>query len=99
MLGVARAGATTGEVAVAAVAALSPAEAQAALEYGLGGTIGLAHDEGVRIRIGGNERLVEGSVLALRAHAAAGPNPSIDAALVSVGPGGATRLQSLRIAG
>ncbi|HEX7238435.1 MAG TPA: aminopeptidase P family N-terminal domain-containing protein [Gammaproteobacteria bacterium] len=99
MLAAAGAGATTGEVAVAAIAALSPAEAQAALEYGLGGTIGLSHDEGVRIRIGGNERLVEGSVLALRAHAAAGPNPSIDAALVSVGPGGATRLQSLRIAG
>jgi Xaa-Pro aminopeptidase len=99
MLGAAREGATTGEVAVAAVAALAPAEARAALEYGLGGTIGLAHDEGVRIRVGGGERLVAGSVLALRAHVAAGPEPSIDAAVATVGPSGATRLQSLRIAG
>jgi Xaa-Pro aminopeptidase len=99
MLGAARAGASTGEVAVAAVAALSPAEAQAALEYGLGGTIGLAHDEGMRIRVGGTERLVAGSVLALRAGVAAGPNPSIDAAVASVAASGATRLQSLRIAG
>ena len=99
MLGVARAGATTGEVAAAAVVALSPAEGQAALEYGLGGTIGLAHDEGVRIRLGGTERLVAGSVLALRAHVAAGPAPSIDAAVATVGPSGAQRLQSLRIAG
>jgi Xaa-Pro aminopeptidase len=99
MLGAASAEATTGEVAAAAVAALSPAEGQAALEYGLGGTIGLAHDEGVRIRLGGHERLVAGSVLALRAHVAAGPNPSIDAAVASVGPSGAQRLQSLRIAG
>jgi 2-methylcitrate dehydratase PrpD len=76
MLAVARAGATTGEVAAAAVVVLSPAEAQAALEYGLGGTIGLAHDEGVRIRLGGNERLVAGSV-ALRAHVA--PVPLLDA--------------------
>ena len=99
MLGAARAGATTGDVAVAAVAALSPAEAHAALEYGLGGTIGLAHDEGMPIRIGGTERLVASSVLALRAHVAAGPNPSIDAAVASVAASGATRLQSLRIAG
>ncbi|HUQ52518.1 MAG TPA: aminopeptidase P family N-terminal domain-containing protein [Gammaproteobacteria bacterium] len=99
MLGAARTGATTGEVATAAVAALSPVEAQAALEYGLGGTIGLAHDEGVRIRPGGTERLVEGSVLALRAHVAAGAEPSLDAAVASVGASGATRLQALKIAG
>lgn len=99
MLRVVRAGATTGEVAAAAVAALSPAEAQAALEYGLGGTIGLAHEEGVRIRLGGTERLVAGSVLALRAHVGVGAEPSIDAAVAGVGPVGATRLQSLRIAG
>jgi len=99
MLSAARADATTGEVAEAAVAALTSAEAQAALDYGLGGTIGLANDEGVRIRVGGHERLVAGSVLALRAHVAAGPEPSIEAAVASVGSSGAQRMQSLRIAG
>jgi Xaa-Pro aminopeptidase len=99
MLGAAKAGATTGEVAAAAVAALAPAEAQAALEYGLGGTVGLAHDEGVRIRVGGAERLVDGCTVALRAHVGTGAEPSIDAAVATVGPSGATRLQSLKIAG
>lgn len=99
MLGAVRAGATTGDVATAAVATLAPAEAQTALEYGLGSTIGLAHDEGMRIRPGGTERLVAGSVLALRAHVGVGAEPSIDAAVASVEASGATRLQPLKIAG
>jgi Xaa-Pro aminopeptidase len=99
MLGAACTGATTGDVAGAAVAALAPIEAQAALEYGLGGTIGLAHNEGTVMRPGGTERLVEGSALALRAHVGAGADPSIDAAVAIVGASGATRLQPLKIAG
>ncbi len=99
MIDVARAGSTTGEVAAAATASLTDEAAAAALEYGLGGAVGLAHEEGLAIRPGGGEHLIEGGLLALRAHVATGAAPSLASAIVRVGQTGATPLAPLKISG
>jgi Xaa-Pro aminopeptidase len=91
------AGATAGDVASAAIAALPPAAVDAALAYGLGGAIGLALNDGVTIQLGNSERLVEGSVLSLRAHVGVGAEPAIATAMVAVGKQGATPLVPLAI--
>ncbi len=97
MRSVVRAGATAGEVAAAGVAALPPPAVESALAYGLGGTMGLAYREGPRVAPGSGERLVAGSVLALRAHVDQGVEPSLASALVVVGAQGATPLGEVRI--
>ena len=92
-----RAGVTAGEVAAAGIAALPPAAVESALEYGLGGTIGLAYREGAIVAPGSGEALAAGSVLALRAHVDRGPEPSLASELVIVGPAGATPLGEWQI--
>jgi hypothetical protein len=94
-----RAGVTAGEVAEAGVAALPKAAVESALDYGLGGTTGLAHAEGLAIARNGKDRLVAGSVLALRAHVGEAPHASIASALVVVGPHSAALLGSVNVAG
>jgi hypothetical protein len=91
-----RAGVTAGAVAEAGVAALPPAAVEGALAYGLGGSIGLAHSEGLAIERGSSARIEAGTVLALRAHVGDAPQPSISSALVVVGADGATPLGAVR---
>ena len=92
MQAVVRAGATAGDVAAAGVAALPSAAVDAALAYGLGGTIGLAHAEGIAIVPRSTQRLVAGSVLVLRAHVGDAPHASLASTLVVVGAQGAEPL-------
>jgi hypothetical protein len=92
-----RAGATAGEVAVAGIGALPPSAVESALAYGLGGTIGLAQREGLILAPDSGEPLVEGSVLALRAHVDHGPDVALASELVIVGLAGATPLGELRL--
>jgi Xaa-Pro aminopeptidase len=99
MQAVVRPGATAGEVAAAAIAALPPAAVDAALAYGLGGSIGLSLNDGVTIRPAGADRLIEGSVLTLRTHVGTGAEPAIATAMVTVGRHGATLLAPLAISG
>ncbi len=94
-----RAGVTAGEVAGAGVAALPPSAVDSALAYGLGGTIGLAHAEGTAIVPRSAERLVAGSVVALRAHLADAPHASLASVLVVVGAEGAAPLEAVRLGG
>lgn len=87
-----RAGVTAGDVAAAGVAALPSSVVASALAYGLGGTIGLAHAEGVEIVPRSTQRLVAGSVVTLRAHVGDAPHASLASTLVVVGPQGARPL-------
>jgi Xaa-Pro aminopeptidase len=91
-----RAGVTAGDVAAAGVAALPSSAVDSALSYGLGGTIGLAHSEGLAIVPRSAQRLAAGSVVALRAHVGDAPHASLASALVVVGPQGAAPLGSAR---
>jgi len=92
-----RAGAVAGDVAAAGVAALPPAAVESALAYGLGGTIGLAHSEGIAIAPRSQDRLAAGSVVALRTHVGEAPYASLASAMVIVGAQGATPLGSARV--
>jgi len=94
-----RAGVTAGDVAAAGIAALPSSAVDSALAYGLGGTIGLAHTEGVEIVPRSAERLVAGSVVALRAHVGDLPHASLASALVVVDREGAAPLGAARLAG
>jgi Xaa-Pro aminopeptidase len=92
-----RAGVTAGDVAAAGMAALPVSAVDSVLAYGLGGTIGLAHSEGIAIVPGSRERLAAGSVVALRAHVGDAPHPSLASGLVVVGPEGAAPLGAMRL--
>jgi hypothetical protein len=85
-------GATAGDVAAAGMAALPPVAVDSALAYGLGGTIGLAHSEGVAIVPRSEDRLPAGSVVALRAHVGDAAHASLASAMVVVGEQGAAPL-------
>ena len=87
-----RAGATAGDVAAAALAALPASAVDSALAYGLGGTIGLAHAEGIAIVPRSTQRLPAGSVVALRAHVSDAPHASLVSTSVVVGPNGSAPL-------
>jgi Xaa-Pro aminopeptidase len=89
-----RAGATAGAVAAAGLSVLPAAAVESTLAYGLGGTIGLALNEGLRIEPGSTDVLVEGSLLSLVAHVADAREPSIASALVRVGAQGSSSLSS-----
>ena len=93
-----RAGVAAGDVAAVGVAALPASAVDSALSYGLGGTIGLAHSEGIEIVPGSTQRLAEGSVVALRAHVGDVPHASLASALVVVGPKSAAPLRIARLA-
>ena len=93
-----RAGVTAGEVAAAGVSALPVAAVDSALAYGLGGTMGLAHAEGIEIVPGSTQRLAAGSVVALRAHVGEAPHASLSSAVVVVGPASAAPLGVTRLA-
>ena len=92
-----RDGTVADDVAEAGVAALPPAAVDSALAYGLGGTIGLGHSEGVAIAPRSRDRLVAGSVVALRAHVGEAPYASLASAMVIVDAQGATRLGAARV--
>lgn len=66
MVDAAGAGATGGDLAAAATAALPGGERDMALGYGLGGGIGLSLAEAPHVCPSGGERLRDGAVLALR---------------------------------
>jgi Xaa-Pro aminopeptidase len=89
----ARAGARAGEVARAGLDRLSPAAAESALLYGLGGGIGLALDDGPRVAPTSSAELVEGAVLSLRTLARDADGVSFANAIVRVEPGGGRRLE------
>jgi creatinase/prolidase-like protein len=92
-----RGGAAAGDVAAAGVAALPPAAVESALSYGLGGTIGLAHSEGVVIAPRSQDRLPAGSVVVLRAHVGEEPHASLASAMVVVGEQSGTPLGAARV--
>jgi Xaa-Pro aminopeptidase len=92
MIAAAKTGARSGDVAQAGLAHLSPAAREPALSYGLGGGIGLALNDWPAITPDGNDRLIEGALLSLRAFARDGERVSFTNAIVQVGPGGGTRL-------
>jgi hypothetical protein len=92
-----RAGVAAGEVAAAGLTALPTSAVESALSYGLGGTIGLAYREGIAIAPQSTAPLVEGSVVALRAHVDQGADASLASALVIVGPQQATPLGGVRL--
>jgi hypothetical protein len=94
-----REGVTAGGVAAAGVAALPSAAVDSALAYGLGGTIGLAHAEGIAIVPDSSQRLVAGSVVALRAHVGGAPHASLASAMVVIGPQSAAPLGAAHLAG
>lgn len=96
MQAAAAAGAAARDVAAAGLALLPPDTAQSALEYGLGGTIGLALSEGVVIAPDSAGRLADGMLLALHC-VARGAAPAVASTVVSVGPGGARRVEPLRL--
>jgi hypothetical protein len=98
MQAVVRAGVTAGDVAAAGVAALPSSAVDSALAYGLGGTIGLAHAEGIAIVPRSTQRLVAGSVVALRAHVGDAPHASLASTSVIVGPDSAAPLGAARLA-
>lgn len=97
MAAAARVGASASDLAAAALTVLPAAGRDAALEYGLGGAIGLAHREGLEIRPGNEERLLDGQLLAVHVHVSAGAAPSLASTMVRVGATAATRLSPLRI--
>ena len=80
-----RAGISAGDVAAAGIAALPHSAVESALAYGLGGTIGLAHSEGIAIVPRSKQPLPSGSVVALRAHIGDGSEASIASTSVIVG--------------
>jgi hypothetical protein len=86
-------------VAAAALEALPPTVHDTVLDYGLGGAIGLSHREAVEIRPGNDQRLIEGQLLALRAHVSGGAEASLASTVVGIAARGAERLAPLRIGG
>jgi Xaa-Pro aminopeptidase len=97
MQGAVRAGCHASELAAAALAALPREAAASALRYGLGGTIGLSHNEGLVIDPENAERVPEGALLALRC-VADGAQPSIASRVVAVQGAGARVIEPLRLA-
>ncbi len=99
MQGALRAGVTAGEVAAAAIATLPADAREATLAYGLGGSIGLALNDGPLIRPESTETFVDGALVSLRAHVSIGATPSIATAVVVVDRHGAALLTPLRVSG
>jgi Xaa-Pro aminopeptidase len=92
MIAAVRPGAVAGAVARAGLAEL-PARAQSgALSYGLGSGCGLSLDETPSIEPGSTVKLVEGTLLTLRACVMEKTDPSLSTAVVQVSLAGAVRL-------
>ena len=91
------AGARAGDVAAAGLAALPADSVDTALQYGLGGTIGLALCEGVPIEPRNNSVLQEGAVISLHAFARGPKTSSIASRLIRIGTGGAQEVAALRL--
>jgi Xaa-Pro aminopeptidase len=85
MTSAAKAGATTADVARAGLAKLSNGASESALDYGLGGGIGLALADGLTIGPDSDEQLVDGALLSLRTLARDGDDVSFANAMVQVG--------------
>jgi hypothetical protein len=96
MEGAVRAGCRASELAAAALGTLPRDAAASALRYGLGGTIGLAHNEGLAIDPASEERVPDGALLALRC-VANGAQPSIASRVVAVRGAGARVIEQLRL--
>ena len=96
MQAVVRGGCGASEIAAAALAVLPREGAASALRYGLGGTIGLAHNEGLVIDPDSAARIPEGALLALRC-VAHGARPSIASRMVAVERAGARIIEPLRL--
>lgn len=79
-----RSGATAGGIAEAGLAELPKNAVDAALSYGLGGTIGLHQNEGFVIRPGDDSRLDTGSVVSLVTVAPGATGTSIASAMLVV---------------
>jgi Xaa-Pro aminopeptidase len=94
MMRAARAGVPAGEVAEAGLAALPEASRPIALDYGLGGGIGIELLGAPIIRPGNNAKLTAGALLAFRIFAD-GATPSFASALVEVSENGVQALAPL----
>jgi hypothetical protein len=92
MTNAAKAGASTADVARAGLAKLSSGASESALDYGLGGGIGLALSDGLTIAPDSDERLVDGALLSLRTLAREGDDVSFANAIVKVGADAGHRL-------
>jgi Xaa-Pro aminopeptidase len=95
MTAAAKAGARSRDVAQAALDVLSPAAAETALAYGLGGGIGLALNDWPPISPTSAEPLPDGALLSLRTLARDGDRVSFAGAIVQVRPEGGRRLEPL----
>ena len=91
-----RGGCRVSEIAAAGLAVLPREAVASALQYGLGGTIGLALDEGLVIDPASAERVPEGALVALRCVARAA-QPSIASRIVAVQRGSAAVIEPLRL--
>jgi Xaa-Pro aminopeptidase len=84
MVDAAKAGATAGSVADAALSKLSEASRRSALAYGLGRGIGIEINGWPDIVPGSSERLREGTLLSFHVFATGGNRPSFASAMVEV---------------
>ena len=96
MRGAVRTGACAGDIAAAALGALPAAAADSALGYGLGGTTGLALNEGIEIRPDSDDVLPQDALLTLRTLVADDGGPSFAGTLVRVDDDGAHPVDELR---
>jgi len=94
MIAAASAGAAASDVAKAGTGRLSPASAESALAYGLGGGIGLTLSGQPVIAPGNAEKLLDGELLSLRVFASGDGTPSFANAIVRVGRSGGVRLKA-----
>jgi Xaa-Pro aminopeptidase len=93
-----RSGASSSTIAEAGLGAL-PSELRAiALQYGLGGTVGLAQCDGIEIRPGNADKLPENAVVSLVCCALAGDSPSIASRLLQVTSSGANEVTAPQFA-
>jgi len=91
----ARPGAAAKSIAAAGLAALSPAARDSALEYGLGGGIGSALEQGPRIAPDSADRIESGSVLSFHVFTRDESGIGFAGALCEIGAEGARALEPL----
>jgi hypothetical protein len=89
-----RPGVAAGVVAEAGLDALPAELREGALQYGLGGTVGLAQCDGIEIVPGSNKSLPANCVVSLLCCALAGDTPSVASRLLLVIPEGSVEVSA-----
>ncbi len=91
-----RAGAAAGDIAAAGLEALPAEERHVAMQYGFGGTVGLAQCDGIAIEPDSTATLPAGAVVSLLCCVPTGDRPSIANSLVIVTDDGSAELEPPR---